>query len=265
MKETFIPLDYDYIDVNDKAIIRVWGRTKEGKKICIIDETDAYFWVIPQAKVDLEKFAEKVSKIHMSHAGRNAKVLDVQIKDKNFLGEQVRALQVFVNNSKDITAIKDVVKEFPETKEKKEQDINFVTRYIIDKEVKPLTWQNVEGKEYSKDELKALKWNYNVDIVLKAEKIEESKEQPEFKPNVLAFDIEVSDFNLGKGKIVLLSVANNNLKKVLTWKHFSNPPKEVEFVKNEEELIKRFIEIIRETKPDCITGYFSDAFDLPYL
>ena len=264
-KETFIALDYDYIDADDSSVIRLWGRTKEGKRICVIDKTDVYFWLIPKPKVNLEKYAEKVKKIRLQHAGRTAQVLDVKIKDKSFLGEEIKALQVFVNNPKDIGAIKDIAKEYPETLDKKEQDINYVTRYIIDKEIVPLTWHDVEGKEYSKEELKELGWNYDVDIVLKAEKISIGKKQPEFHPKILSFDIETTEFEIGKGKILMISLADKNIKKVITWKHFSDPPKEVEFVKNEEELIKKFKETIKEYKPDFLVGYFSDAFDLPYI
>lgn len=262
-KEAFIALDYDYIDVDDSSVIRLWGRTKEGKRICVLDTTDSYFWLIPKAKANLEKYAEKVKKIHLKHAGREAKVLDVRIKEKNFLGQPVKALQVLVNNPKDITAIKDIAKEFPETEEKRETDINFVTRYIIDKKIIPLETYTVDGKEIGKEELRENGWNWNVDIVIKAESIKEAKW--EFEPKILAFDIEATDFEIGKGQILMVSLANKHIQKVLTWKKFANPPKEVEFAKNEEELIKKFIEFIEDYKPDFLVGYFSDAFDLPYM
>jgi len=264
-KETFITLDYDYIDIDDSAVIRIWGRTKDGKRICVIDKTDSYFWLIPKPKTNLEKYAEKVKKIEIQHAGRTAKVLDVKIRDKSFLGQPVKALQVIVSNPKDIGVIKDIAKEFPETLDKKEQDINYVTRYIMDREIIPMTWYSVEGKEYSPENLKKLGWNYDVDAVIKAEKISLEKEQPEFKPKILAFDIESSEFEIGKGKILMVSLADKNLRKIITWKQFKDSPKEVEFVKNEEELIKRFKETVKEYRPDFLVGYFSDAFDLPYL
>jgi DNA polymerase elongation subunit (family B) len=262
-KEAFIALDYDYIDVDDSSLIRLWGRTKEGKRICVLDSTDSYFWLIPKAKTNLEKYAEKVKKVHLKHAGREARVLDVKIKDKNFLGEPIKALQVFVNNTKDIPAIKDIVKEFPETEEKRETDINFITRYIIDKKVIPLETYTVEGRKIEQKELEENNWNWNVDEVIRADKITEAKW--EFEPKILAFDIESSEFEIGKGSILMVSLANKHTQKVITWKKFSNPPKEVEFVKNEGELIKRFIEFIEDYKPDFLVGYFSDAFDLPYL
>jgi len=193
-KEAFIALDYDYIDSDDSSLIRIWARAKSGKRICIIDKTDAYFWLIPKPKADIEKYAEKVKKVSIKHAGRDAKVLDVKIMEKSFLGEPVKALKVIVSNPKDIGAIKDIVKEFPETKEKKEMDINFITRYIIDKKVSPLETYEVEGKELSKDELKERGWSWNVDSVIIAEKIHASEWQ--FEPKILAFDIESSEFEI---------------------------------------------------------------------
>jgi DNA polymerase elongation subunit (family B) len=262
-KESFIALDYDYIDVDDSSLVRIWGRTKDGKRICVLDKTDAYFWLIPKLSADLKKYAEKVSKIELMHAGRNAKVLDVKIKEKQFLGEKIRALQVFVNNSKDITAIKEIIKEFPETESKKELDLNFITRYIIDKQLIPLETYSVEGDELTKEQLKENGWNWSVDIVIRAEKIVPAKF--EFEPRILAFDIESSEFDMGRGQILMVSLANKNVKKVITWKKFPNAPDEVEFVKNEGELIEKFIEFIKDYKPDFLVGYFSDAFDLPYI
>ena len=258
MHVKFIPLDFDSFDKGEKAFIRMWGRTSEGKRCCVIDGCDSYFWLIPKENVNLEKYAEKVRKVRTVHAGRAARVTKVEIKKKNFLDKEITALKVYVENPKDLIIIKDIVKSFPETADKKEQDINYVTRYIIEKEVKPLRWHDVSGEEIKNSD-------FDVDIEIEASDIKLSKEQPEFKPKILAFDIEASELELGKGQILMISLADDKIKKVLTWKHFKNPPEEVEFVKDEEELIKKFKETVRNYHPDFIVGYFSDAFDLPYL
>ena len=261
MKVKFIPLDFDYIDINSKAVIRIWGRTDSGKRICVIDSTPPYFWVIPQDGIDIKRYIKKIMAVSVEHANRQARVVDVKEKKKKYLEKEVNALQVFINNPKDAKVISDIIKEFPQTRYKRELDINYVTRYILDKKVNPLTWQDVEG-----DEILDMKYgDPDVDIILEAKKIKESSVQKEFKPKVLAFDIETDGFEIGKGKILMVSLANDTVRKVFTWKHFKNPPKEVELVKDEEELIEKFIEFVKEYKPDAITGYFSDAFDFPYL
>ena len=261
MRLRFIPLDFDYIDVNSDIVIRIWGKTDTGKRVCVIDTTPSYFWLIPHEGINLDKYIKKVKGISVEHARRHARVIDIKKVKKKFLEKEVTALQVFVNNPKDIIAIKDIVKSFPETDKKKGLDINFVTRYIIDKKVEPLTWQEVKGKEV----LDTKYGDPEVDIILEAEEIKESSTKEEFKPQILAFDIETEEFEIGKGKILMLSLANDHVRKVITWKHFKNPPKEVEFVKDEEELIESFLKFVKDYKPDIITGYFSDAFDFPYL
>jgi len=254
----FIPLDFDSFDRGEKAFVRIWGRTLEGKRCCVIDSCDSYFWLIPKEHANIEKYAEKVRKVRLEHAGRTARVIKAEIHKKNFRDREITAIKVYVENPKDIIIIKDIVKSFPETEDKKEQDINYVTRYLIEKDIKPLMWHDVSGGETKHSDL-------DVDVEIWAEKISLSKEQPEFKPKILAFDIETSELEIGKGQILMISVADDKTKKVLTWKHFKNPPEEVEFVKNEAELIIKFKEAIRNYRPDFIVGYFSDAFDLPYL
>jgi len=259
----FIPIDFDTIDLEGKSYVRMFGRTSEGKSCCVLDTTDAYFWVIPKPGVDLEKFSEKVAKISIEHASRLAMVEKVLVKDKKFMGKPVKALQVFISNPKDASVIKDIVKTFKETEMKKEIDMNFITRYIIDKEVKPLEWHYVEGKEMNK--YSEVPFDIDADIVIMADEVKKSSHEHELKLNFLAFDIEATEFEVGKGEIVMISLADHNFKKILTWKKFSNPPDEVEFVKDEAELIERFAKIIHEKKPDFLVGYFSDGFDLPYL
>ena len=39
----------------------------------------------------------------------------------------------------------------------------------------------------------------------------------------------------------------------------------VETLDSEEEMLKRFVEIIKEENPDLLVGYNSDNFDLPYI
>lgn len=264
MQFKFIPIDFDYVDVNDRSVIRIFGRTKDGKRCCVVDSCEPYFWLLPKAKVNMQKYAKKVSEVKLEHAGRRARVTHVVIKDKKFLGKDVKALQVFVENPKDIGAIKDVVKKMRETEAKKEIDINFITRYIIEKNIKPLMLHAVEGKELSKDELKKRGWNLDVDAVVEASNIKFLHDES-FEPRILAFDIEASEFEIGKGQILMIALANRNMQKVITWKHFANAPRNVEFVQSEAALIKRFKEIVKEYKPDCLVGYFSDGFDLPYL
>ncbi|MBU2496827.1 MAG: DNA-directed DNA polymerase, partial [Nanoarchaeota archaeon] len=82
---------------------------------------------------------------------------------------------------------------------------------------------------------------------------------------VLAFDIESEEFEIGRGRIYMISLVSEKFRKVLTWKKTKTSQDFVEFVKDEKEMLEKFQDYINELQPDIITGYFSDSFDLPYI
>ncbi len=265
MEFEFIPLDYDYIDTERGSFVRIFGKSKKHERICLIDKCDAFFYVTVKKNSE-KKFIEKLKKVKFEHANRIVTIQKAEIIEKRFLGKQVKTVRVYVNNPKDITPIKDIIKEWTETDKKTEIDINYVTRYILEKKVRPLVWQQVNGDEAPLAKYGLLGSNCKVYEVKTVKEIEDSKIEVDFKPKVIALDIEATEFELGKGQIILLSlVSSQGMKKVLTWKKFNKPPKEVEFVKDEKELLERFRDVVREEQPDILVGYFSDGFDLPYI
>ena len=88
--------------------------------------------------------------------------------------------------------------------------------------------------------------------------------------NVLALDIETynphgKSMEPEKNPILMISFYGERYKKVITWKRFKTSLDYIEFVDSEGALIERFKEIIEQYKPDILSGYFSDGFDLPYI
>ncbi len=229
-----------------------------------MDSLSQYFWAIPRKNTDLKDYAEKISRISIRQNGRDCIVRGVEVKDKKYLGKAVKAVQIFVSNHKDISSIVEVVKRMPETEEKKEIDFNFITRYLIEKKIKPLELHSLEGRELSKEEIKEMKWDIDADLVVEASEIKVIADEFNFAPRILAFDIESSEFGIGKGQIIMVSIYGDKFEKTITIKKFP-AAKNVVFVKNEKELIEEFIETIKSYKPDCLVGYFSDGFDMPYF
>jgi len=268
MKTAFIPIDYDYFDFNGRNYVEIIGRTTEGKRAVIIDSFEPYFWVILRQGISEKRIKELISQmlgILVESANRTTRVLQAEIHNKKFLGKDVKAIKVFVSNYKDSHSIADKL-NFPEIDKIRGYDINLISRYIMDRKVFPLVWYNVEGEVLNNSpEFGGIDASFDVDIVLKAEKIEKSGEQPEFKPRILAFDVEADEFEIGKGNILMVSLYGTNFRKVLTWKHCSTKQDYVECFKDEAEMIEKFVEYVKSYKPDILAGYFSDGFDLPYL
>ncbi len=266
MKLTFFLTDIDYFDIGDKDYIRLWGRSDD-KIVCLVDNCEKYYYQFFKSlsKEQIKKYIEKIKSISFQHAKRIVKVKDAVVVEKNFLGKKVNVVKVYAENHKDIVPLKDIIKKFPESieHEHKEDDVNFVSRYIIEKDIKPLCWYDAEIEE--ENEIRGKELGIDADIVGFVKRIGLNEKRYEYKPKILAFDIEATEFEVGKGEIIMLSIVGDSIRKVITTRKFNTKEKSIEFVKNKAELIKRFVELVKKEKPDYLVGYFSDGFDMPYL
>ncbi|MCX8194373.1 MAG: hypothetical protein N3G19_03385, partial [Candidatus Pacearchaeota archaeon] len=268
MKEmNFIPIDYDYFDWQGRNYIKIAGRDDKGKRVCLVDNFEPYFWAIFKEGITekkIKELKERIENIQIQQSSRITKIEKVEVHNKRFLGKDVKALKIFITNYKDAHLIADKI-DFPEIEAKREYDINLITKYIIDKKFLPLIWYKIAGEFLSKEDFGGLVDFLDVDFCIKAEKIEKIEKEKEFEPKILAYDIEADEFEIGKGEILMISLVSKNFKKVLTWKKISKAQEFVEFCKNEAEMLEKFVEYVKKQQPDILVGYFSDGFDLPYL
>ena len=288
-----MPIDYDYFDWQGRNYVRIVGRTSDGKRALIVDSCDVYFWVVMKANVSekkIERISEKIEGIVVKGKVRDGKVLRTEVLDKKFLGESVRAIKVYVSNFKDAHDIASEI-DFLGVDKRREYDIGFVSRYIRERKVRPMEWYSVEGESLSGSVEFGGIGEVDVDVCLKVEEIDELNLKREYKPKILAYDIETDGFEIGKDEIVMISLVGEDYKKVLTWKKGEVEGKKgkgggekegkkdngnkdgrkddglgfVENYKDEGEMIEGFLSEVRECDPDFLVGYFSDGFDLPYL
>ena len=147
--------------------------------------------------------------------------------------------RVVVRYPKDVPKLR-VLRELGEIYE---HDIPFTKRYLIDNDLVPMVYyRNIEDRERR-------------EIV--------SKEIPELK--AVAFDMEVycrgREPVVDKDPILMVSFYSQGMKKVLSYKPFEHEC--LELVKDERELIKRTVEILKDY--NLIYTYNGDNFDFPYL
>lgn len=268
MKTEFIPIDYDYFDFNGRNYVKIIGRNAKGKRVCIIDSCPVYLWAILKDKLkqsEIDKLVLKIEKIKLDVKGRQTKVEKVEVHEKNFLGKKVKALKVFATNYKDLHDIADKLGT-KEIVKRRGYDLGYVTHYIIEKKIIPLNWYEISGELLNNSEkFGGIDKSLDVDYCIKLESLKSIKEK-KFVPKTLAYDIETDELKIGEGEILMISLVSEEYKKVITWKKYSGKKQDyVEYVEDEKELIKRFIECIKEVSPDFLVGYFSDGFDLPYL
>ena len=81
MKFDFIPVDYISFDFQGKNYINIIGRDNSGKKLCVIDSCDIYFWAILKdnlKEIKVKKLITKTKKIQLNLKGRQTKVEKVE-------------------------------------------------------------------------------------------------------------------------------------------------------------------------------------------
>ena len=267
MEMRFIPIDYDYFDYEGRNFARIFGRNKEGKKVCVIDSFEPYFWAILKEGLSekrIKEIIEYTKSISLDTNGRNTKVEKVELKEKKFLGNDVKALKIYATNYKDLHDLADRM-GISEIEKRRGYDLGFTTSYIMEKSFFPMNWYKISGEILAdSNRFGGIDKILDVDFVIKLEKIEQSKEE-NFKKKALAFDIETDSLKSENGEILMISLVGEKFKKVLTWKKKKTEKNYVEFVKNEKELLEKFVEEVKKYSPDFLIGYHSDGFDLPFI
>jgi len=263
----FIPIDYDYFDYEGRNFARIFGRNKEGEKVCVIDSFEPYFWAILKEGLSekrVKEIIEYTKSISLDTNGRNTKVEKVELKEKKFLGNDVKALKIYATNYKDLHDLADRM-GISEIEKRRGYDLGFTTSYIMEKSFFPMNWYKISGEILAdSNRFGGIDKILDVDLVIKLEKIEQSKEE-NFKKKALAFDIETDSLKSENGEILMISLVGEKFKKVLTWKKKKTEKNYVEFVKNEKELLEKFVEEVKKYSPDFLIGYHSDGFDLPFI
>lgn len=161
---------------------------------------------------------------------------------KTFLGEKV--VKVFTEKPSDVP-------EFRRMFESSgiqcfEADIRFAQRFLIDHDLKGCV--EIEGESDYQDNL----------LVFKSPSLKPAKFWPKLK--VLSIDIETRQ---DASEVYAVSLAANDWEK--TFIHTKKKLKNAVCCKNEEEVLEKFLDAVREFDPDIITGWNLIDFDLKVL
>lgn len=255
----FVLLDIDYITEDDKAVVRLFGKLNEeneDKSIIALDRNfEPYIYVLPH---DIEECINDLRELHLDK---------IELKRKKDVGLVKEFLKITLKHPQDVPKLREKIWNLSSVDEVREHDIPFYRRYLIDNKLFPLSEVKIKGKCLNSTEIKSF-YSKNDVCVFEMDKPPESVESdlPELK--VLSFDIEAYNpkgMPQGtKDPIIMISFSSNQgFRKVFSTK--SSCFDFVEVLKDEEELLKKFVETIKSENPDLITGYNSDVFDFPYI
>ncbi len=244
----------DYKSTPDgNAYVRLFGRTKNNKKVCVLDYYFNYYCYILAS--DNEVFRGKLLKLRLSG---DKKVINVVSVKKKFLGEEAAFLKVFVNNPSCVDELYEKTKVWKGFKGLWDGDVKFVQKYVVDNGLSFQCKISVMGEGIDDR-------GYDVDYLIRARKYSVSDEDRGVF-DFAAFDIEVAS----KGSldplvnpIVMISIFFKAGRKLFTWRKCSLEGSVV--CDNEHDMLEKFFEFVKKSSFSMIIGYNSDGFDFSYI
>lgn len=242
-------LDLDHrLNSANESEIRLFVRTKKGIEVFYDRRLKPYFYIIcdsPEAvkKRVLEKeFGEKKEKVLAAR----------EVKKEN--AENVLKLEF--KSTEALSAARQEIKQVEGVLEKKEHDMHFTKRYLVDNALEPMNWVEIEykGKESGEKEIIGAK----------------TPKQAKAIPKICAAALDIETYSPGafpdpaKNPVVMASVVLNESDNiVITTKN--SKEKKLKVVESEKALIEEIKKELKERAIDVLATYNGDSFDLPYL
>ena len=240
-----IIVDIDYTSIGDRSVIRM--ALKSGDKVYkLLDPSFyPYFYLSPFNK-SLD--ASTIAGLQIMHEGEKVPIHSATKMPMTIRGKEEQVIKVEANNTRSIPRLSEHLSEFGS---RYEYDILFWKRYLIDRNVSPLSGVKVTAHEDG--------GNMIIDSIA-AKSVEPSLTH-------ICFDIETYNPNIAPrpdiDPCIMISYETDNERGVITTKKIDKPF--VTYCPDEKGMILKFVEVIKRADPDIIAGYNSSNFDVPYL
>ena len=258
MQRNVVILDIDYVTFEEKPVIRLFSKDGD-KNIVLIDDTfEPYLYVMS------DNLDECISEIE-----DNIDVVKVEKVTKKDFQVETQFLKVTFKHPQDLAKNRDALRDLENVIQIREFDIPFYRRYLMDRDVIPMTEVVAVGEEMDSF-LNLDSEKQDVTIIKLTQDLKRVEENPQ-KFRILSFDLEVRNPhgmpNSDEDEIIMIGVASNfGVNQVISTKTNSDSRDDfVNQVSSEREMIQEFVKIIKENNIDIIVGYNSDNFDFPYL
>jgi len=252
MKVTFWLLDVNYEVRNNEPEIWLWGIDTSGNRVLIIDRKfTAYFYAVVEEAFDPSKVFEEIEQNKADYPF----IVKVEAVERKFFGKPVKALKVYCRNPDVMTRYARAFRKIEGIKECFEDDIRYSMRYLIDNDVIPCAWHEVEAVEEEKNV------EVQVDHVYVAESHPKFIEKTDI-PNLRVLGFSTICYSREgspkpeRNPVVMISVATNS-------------GEEKQFLAGEDKgdgsVIEAFIDYVQSFDPDIIVGYGVNRQDWAYL
>jgi DNA polymerase I len=250
MKVKFWLLDINYEVKNDEPELWLWGLDNSGKRLLIVDKNFIdYFYAVIEEGADSAKVVKEIGKIQFPY------VVKLEVINRRFFGKPVKAIKVYCKNPDAVPKYAKELRKLEGVKDCLEDDIRFSMRYLIDNDVVPCGWHEIEVTE------EANTMNVQADRVYTAKSVPrllEKTDVPQLR--ILGFSIicysREGSPKPDRNPVIMISVATNSGEE----KQFLADGKQ-----NDKTLLEAFIKYVKDFDPDIIVGYGVNTQDWQYL
>jgi len=248
LKVNFWLLDIDREEEDNKTIIRLWGITDKNERIVIYDGAFQPSFYLVLRKEYTDNFLKELEK-----KKDYFKIASILKEERKLFGRKIEVVRLTFNSFEDLTKCSEQLTGRVEIVDCLEDDLRPAFKYMIEKNVVPCCWHEVEVNESNRKMVM-------VDKVYEAvspPNLLERKDIPNLK--VLSFAItcysKAGSPNPNKDPIILISACTNfNEEKQFFTLNFKD-----------KEIINEFSKFVNEFNPDIIVGFNNNNFDWPYL
>jgi len=238
---------------NHQPEIWLWGIDSEGRRVLIIDKSfTTYFYVLPEEGEDAEKLADRIRKV----CANLPYITGVEVVDRKYFGKPVKAIKIYCQDPDIMPEYIKVISKVKGISSFLEDDIRYSMRYMIDNNIVPCGWHEVEVEECPNV------LNVQVDKVLIAKST----------PRYLSEMIDIPKLRiLGFSMICYSPKGSPKPEKnpIVIISAITNTGEEKQFIaektEDDRKIINDFMNFIRNFDPDIIVGFETNRRDIPYL
>ncbi len=247
-------MDVDYVMVNERPVLRIFGKDREGKSVCGFYEGFLpYFYA---ASDDINESLEGLPSIHNVEKVKRTLPMGYQ--------EPRDVWKITLKNPAKTVEVREALKK--KGISTYEADILFKYRWMNDSDIGGMRWISTkESNGISTTSVSAQRL-----VQIKEFEIIDTEEDAPLR--YLAFDIETVGKNEGSmpdsetDPVAMISlVFSDDYRRTKSIILSTRPGDGIEALSGEKDMLIRFMEIINEYDADVLTGFNIVGYDLPYI
>jgi DNA polymerase I len=251
MKIKFWLLDINpRIEEGKPVELWLWGIDAHGNRVLTIDRNfAAYFYVLVKEGFDSSSIAKQITELCGSS------IVKTETLERRFFGKPMQAIKVYCKVATETGKLARQLRGFEAVQDCLEDDIRIPMQYLIDNDVAPCAWHEVEVQE------EASLPKVRVDMVYSACSVPKKLATVE-KPALRTMSFSMVSYSRegspkpDRNPVVVISTASSN-------------GEEKQFVagddKNDQRIIEQFVQYLRQCDPDVILSFGGNTRHWEYL